>query len=308
MLTVVTYHYVRPLARTRYPAIKGRDLEEFRSQVRYLRAHYHPVTAADVIAAWHGDDSLPERALLLSFDDGYLDHYTYVAPILDEMGMSGVFACVAMALLDRRVLDVNKIHFVLATAAEPRRLLDRCLQLVRPYRKRFRLADDATLISANTRASRFDAVEVVVLKRLLQVGLPAEVRRSVIDCLFREDVTDDETAFAEELYLSVDQARALARHGFTLAHHSYSHPWLGEASDDAQADEITRGLEVLHGVGLPSRNWVMCYPYGSRDDRLDVRLAHAGCALGLTTRSATATLADPALQIPRLDTNELPLE
>ena len=35
-LTVIMYHYVRDLKHSRYPDIKGLQVEEFRGQIQYL--------------------------------------------------------------------------------------------------------------------------------------------------------------------------------------------------------------------------------------------------------------------------------
>ena len=90
-LTIVMYHYVRELERTRYPAIKGRRTSEFRAQLAWLRRHHTPVTMAEVVHASRSGDPLPPRAVLLTFDDGYADHYTNVFPLLFDAGVQGAF-------------------------------------------------------------------------------------------------------------------------------------------------------------------------------------------------------------------------
>jgi hypothetical protein len=61
-LSIVMYHYVRDLARTRYPAIKGRDLTAFRGQLDYLARRHTLVTAEQVVAAVKGGEPLPDNA------------------------------------------------------------------------------------------------------------------------------------------------------------------------------------------------------------------------------------------------------
>src|SRR5688572_27889430 len=89
--SIVMNHYVRELRHARYPGIKGLDVEGFRGQVDYLRRHYNVVTMEDVVAALNDGDPLPEKPALLTFDDGYLDHFTNVFPILHERGLQGSF-------------------------------------------------------------------------------------------------------------------------------------------------------------------------------------------------------------------------
>src|ERR1017187_10416711 len=118
-ITIVMYHYVRDLARTRYPAIKGRDLSSFRRQLDYIARHHSVVTAEEGVAAIREGEPLPDNAAWLTFDDGYSEHYSVVFPLLHERGWQGSFFPTARAVRDRELLDVNRIHFILAVSPDP---------------------------------------------------------------------------------------------------------------------------------------------------------------------------------------------
>ena len=91
-LTAVMYHFVRDLAHSPYPEIKGLTIDEFRGQVAYARRHFTPIGVEDVLAAIDDPErTLPPRSLLLTFDDGYRDHCDNVVPVLREYGMSACF-------------------------------------------------------------------------------------------------------------------------------------------------------------------------------------------------------------------------
>src|SRR6185437_2289029 len=84
-VTIVTYHYVRELKRSRYPEIKGLDIQEFVEQVDYIRRYYQPITMEDLIAvARSRSENLPSNAILLTFDDGYIDHFEAVLPVFEK--------------------------------------------------------------------------------------------------------------------------------------------------------------------------------------------------------------------------------
>ena len=56
---------------------------ELVAQFNWLRAHgYRPVSLDDIVAAREGRRPLPDKAVLLTFDDGYLSTYTRVFPLL----------------------------------------------------------------------------------------------------------------------------------------------------------------------------------------------------------------------------------
>ncbi len=119
-VTIVMYHYVRELGRSRFPEIKGLSLERFSRQLDHIQANYTPVTVEMILDALKSpEQSLPPNALLLTFDDGYSDHFTNVFPLLDARGIQGCFFPPARAILEHKVLDVNKIHFVLAAVRDP---------------------------------------------------------------------------------------------------------------------------------------------------------------------------------------------
>ena len=92
-LTVVMYHYVRRIAESRYPEIKGLELELFVEQLEFFAKHYNVVTMEQVLAAKYHNQALPEKALLLTFDDAYAEHFTHVYPIFEENGYAGFFLC-----------------------------------------------------------------------------------------------------------------------------------------------------------------------------------------------------------------------
>src|SRR5690242_8239725 len=90
-LTIVMYHYVRPIAGSRYPRIRGLELADFEGQLDYIERHHRVVSMAQVLAAARGETSLEPGSVLLTFDDGYLDHYQHVFPVLAHRRMAGVF-------------------------------------------------------------------------------------------------------------------------------------------------------------------------------------------------------------------------
>jgi peptidoglycan/xylan/chitin deacetylase (PgdA/CDA1 family) len=64
---------------------------ELRAQVRWLaHAGYEAVTLGRVFDAWHGRATLPQRPVVLSFDDGYRSHLTAALPILAARRWPGV--------------------------------------------------------------------------------------------------------------------------------------------------------------------------------------------------------------------------
>jgi peptidoglycan/xylan/chitin deacetylase (PgdA/CDA1 family) len=307
-VTIVMYHYVRDLERSRFPAIKGLSVERFRRQLDYIQVRYTPIAVEDLLEAVSspGKD-LPPNPILLTFDDGYSDHFATVFPLLHARGIPGCFFPPAQAILEHKVLDVNKIQFVLAVVPDAAALLDQVFSSLDELRSEHPLKTREDYLLAMTEEHRYDTREVTVLKRLLQRELPAPVRAEIVQRLFAAHVTADEAAFACELYMSVDQIDCMRSHGMHIGSHGYSHVWLDHVSAETQSVEIDRSLEFLQKIGVARDDWTMCYPYGGFNDSLLQILRARQCRLGFTVAARIADLdVDDRLTLPRLDTNDLP--
>ena len=65
--------------------------EEFAAQLDYLQAQgYTTITLKDFMYAVRGYRPLPEKPIVLTFDDGYADNYTKMLPILEAHNMTAV--------------------------------------------------------------------------------------------------------------------------------------------------------------------------------------------------------------------------
>ncbi|MBA3454742.1 MAG: polysaccharide deacetylase family protein [Deltaproteobacteria bacterium] len=307
-ITMVTYHYVRDLPRTQYPRIKALLTSDFEQQLAYLTRFYRFVTVQDCLGAIYGGAELPANSALLTFDDGYMDHYQTVLPMLVERGIQGAFFPPAEAVMTEKVLSVNKIHLILAATLDHDALLEELLPLLDALRPEFGYEDNEALFQRLAIADRFDTAKIVFIKRVLQKGLPTVARDRIVDILFARHVSTDEAAVSRELYVSRDQLRTMAQQGMYIGNHGFNHVWLGEMPRAAQVEEIDRSLEFHAELGLGgTKDWVMCYPYGSYDDSLLSVIRERGCKLGLSSRMGVARLdRENAFTLERLDTNDLP--
>lgn len=307
-LTVVMYHYVRDLKQSRYPGIKGLELSRFRSQLRYLGDNYQFVTMAEVVHSLRTGAALPERAALMTFDDGYLEHYELCFPLLADAGIQGCFFPPVAPVRDRVLLDVNRVHFILAVK-DSETLAAAIDRQVEENRAAFHLQTVAEYRAEWAKPNRFDTAETIYVKRMLQVALPETLRNCIAQALFAQFVARDEDEFSAELYCSAEQLRDMQSAGMYVGSHGCDHVWLNAVDADKQRAEVLGSLEFLRSIGSPVDDyWAIAYPYGGWNESMLGILRETGCAAGFTTEPAVARLGDHApLLLPRLDTNDMPV-
>ena len=306
-LSIVMYHYVRDLKHTRYPGIKGLDIREFKEQIAYIDRHYQVVTMEEVIESLEYAKPLPKKALLLTFDDAYADHFDYVYPVLDKYKMQGSFYVPAKVIEEHTVLDVNKIHFILASVEDINVIIKELRRLLEKYRGDYGLKSFETYFEKLAVANRHDTKEVIFVKRLLQVELPEVLRNIIVNELFEHYTQLDEASFSRELYMDKEQLSHLLRQGMHIGNHGYDHYWWDRLDEVALTQELDRSLDFMEKLGVDMQRWTACYPYGGYKDETMEVLKQRGCKLAVTVEAEIADVSkEQRFNLPRLDTNDLP--
>lgn len=304
-LEIIMYHYVRPISSSSYPRIKGLEVEGFVRQIKYLRKNKNIVSTSDVVRAVSGKIALPDNSVWLTFDDGYKDHYEYVAPILEKFGFDAVFFPVSDTYTSNKLLDVNAIHYILASINREEDLIS----LLRDEMsgEGYSYKEFESLWDSVNKSSRYDSENVMFFKKVLQRELPIGVRHRVLENIFGTVVGKTQSNLSKELYMSESEILSLADRGFTIGSHTASHKWLNHLSRDEQKNEIDKSLDALSKIRGTLDNWTMCYPYGGyNEDTLDL-LKDANCALAVTTRVGAVNIStEHKYRLPRLDTNDFP--
>ncbi|MFC7286519.1 poly-beta-1,6-N-acetyl-D-glucosamine N-deacetylase PgaB [Herminiimonas glaciei] len=95
---VLCYHDVRDNVRETFkvwPEATAVDTRDLAAQLSWLDQNgYHPVSLQQIIDARAGKKPLPEKAILLTFDDGFESMYTKVFPLLKQFGFPALIAIV----------------------------------------------------------------------------------------------------------------------------------------------------------------------------------------------------------------------
>jgi peptidoglycan/xylan/chitin deacetylase (PgdA/CDA1 family) len=107
---ILMYHYIRvppSYAGDRIGWGLSTSPDDFKLQMDYLDQHrYHPITLTQLRAYLNGGRTLPDRPVVLTFDDGYLDLYTQAFPVLKHHRFKAV-AYIVSGFLDRSTTNVT---------------------------------------------------------------------------------------------------------------------------------------------------------------------------------------------------------
>lgn len=304
-LTIVMYHYVREIKNSRFPNIKGLEFDAFCRQLDFLSENYNFVNSKQLINHFSWGVDLPENPCWLTFDDGYKDHFKYVYPELSKRKIEGTFFIPTLPVSDHLILDVNKIHFILACSPSTKKIIDNVESIA--LSQGIKESELINLKNTYAKKGRYDNEETVYIKKMLQHALPQKIRENVINDLFLKFVTNDEASFAQDLYVNVEEIKMMQDDGMCIGNHGYSHKWLNKLNFKNQEFEIKKSLDFLRKNECCKEDWIMCYPYGGfNNDSLEILNKH-GCSLAVTTIVGKAKYGvDNKYKLPRMNTNDFP--
>ena len=300
---IVMYHYVRNIKKSKYPNLKGLEFSDFRKQIFYLKKNFNILSNNQFIEILNSRKIPKKKSILLTFDDGYRDHFEYVFPFLKKQDVSAVFYPPIMCVRNKAVLDVNKIHFILAKEENRDKILD----LIFLYVKKILNKNPQQIgIEKINLLSRYDDKKSILIKRLLQHHLPLPYRKKIVDKIFKHIVNYSEEEFSKILYMNKNNIQELYKNNFSIGSHGYNHYWWEKINKNEQEMEIKKSINYFKKIKVFDKNFSVCYPYGSYNLQTLNLLKKYKIKFALTTRVGSINKKNikKVYELPRFDTND----
>lgn len=300
------YHYIRDFSNTDFPKINGLDIRKFEFQINYLKKNFNIINPQEVHEIVLNKKIFNKRDCWLTFDDGYIDHYIYALPILESNKIKATFFPPVKTTLNKTVLDVNKIHFIIASTSDHESILKKIYN----YYNLYKTSSDKsfnTIVSKIKIKSRYDSKNVELIKRLLQFGFSKKLKKKICNLLFKEYVNSDEKIFSKKLYMNISQLNKIYRLGHEIGIHGYDHIWLEYLKKKDQSIEIRKAIEFWKQKKLIKKNFSISYPYGSYNKSTIDLMNYFKCNIAVTSKPrAVSNKNYKKYELPRFDTNDFP--
>lgn len=301
--TIVMYHYVRDMDKTDYPGIKGLLVKDFIKQIDYICKNYSVIKLDDYVELVKAKKLIPDNACILTFDDGFKDHYTNVFPILKSKKLPAVFFPITQPLAESIVPVVHKVHFLLAKIGSKVLAKEFNETLKNKYpelAKKYFVGGEAV----EGRKYKWDDFLTSNLKWAISV-LPKDQKKEILNLIFGQ-YFKNEKKFCEELYMNWDDMKNMLEWGMAFGAHTHTHPMLAHLGKKEQLEETKNSKTILE-KGLKTKIKSFSYPYGDFDEITVDILKNQGFDCGLTAdKGINAVSIAEIFALKRLDTNDLP--
>ena len=246
------YHYVRPYE-ANYPHFNNLDTQTFKRQLDYFKKKYGFISKKDYIYAIKNKVNID--GVVLTFDDGFKDHYSYVMPELIKRGLWGVFYISTGIYRKNKLLGVHRVHYLKGKYGADK-ILDGVLSEVEDY-----MLDHNTIEEFDKEIylhSNYEDNEKQ-LRRLLNYFIKYEYRDAILDTIMKKFF--DENELFSNVYLSIKEIQELSSNGNIIGSHTVSHSVLSRLTYNEQFDEIKDSFDFINQI--VNQNYKsFCYPYG----------------------------------------------
>lgn len=278
------YHSVLPDPSEQADSLGGIVHSEavFRAQTELLAREFAPISLDRVLKHLHEGEQLPPRAVVVTFDDGYVDNYEVAMPILNQFAVPATF-------------------YVTVDCVEARRL---------PWPSRLRFAFRNTKLSAwtspsskNWRLSNPEETEQAYLATCdlccqlsgrAQEEFVSRIERELAACLPIQ---------SGSLMMTYDQLRQLARHGHIVGSHTMTHPNMAYLKEGEAGREFAESKQLLESqLAEPVKHF--SYPCPALSPHWSERTVEqsrtTGYETAVTTNSGLARNGDNPLCLKRI--------
>lgn len=239
---ILTYHRVDVADDKPWldPAHISASPEMFEAHMRLISNKYHPVTMEDVLTAAQNGKPLPENAVLVTVDDGYLDFEEIIYPIARQYGVQPT--------LFIPTAYVGRACFF---------WWDKLYQAVF-YARESTLKTPIGLLAVKTPEEKRKAVSR--LARYVK-SRPAGIAQELVETLYARS----QSPFAPRVCtLSWETLHSLSQSGVAIAAHTHTHRVLTRVST-AQARKEIRISQKMIARHVEHTLPVFAYPDGKQD-------------------------------------------
>jgi peptidoglycan/xylan/chitin deacetylase (PgdA/CDA1 family) len=303
MLIAVNFHYIRNDFNTKYPGIFGITPVQFEEQLIRLSKIGEFVSASQIRDNLVNGGPLPDKSILVTFDDGLQEQYNLALPVLNKLGIPAMFYVNTQNLVEPKISPVHKFHLLFANV-----LFDEIEQQILKYAYQF--FGKSALKENNSTALahyNYDPPQNAIVKYFINFNLDFEEQSKVADELFHHFFPGQEETIWRNLYMDKDQVKKLGEMKY-LGSHSHRHIPLGLYQKEIIEKDIQQSSKIIKDI-TGSYPFSISYPYGSIEassEQVHKTAAENGFIFGFTMERAGNSNFENPLALARFDCNDLP--
>ena len=252
----IMYHYIRQKEKD-LPFLKFLNIKNFKKQLDYFAKKNSFITKKEFKEAIINKKYLGKK-VILTFDDGLIDHYNYVLPELKKRNLWGIFFIPSGQFKEKKLLHPHRVHFLLGKYGGEFMLKE----LKKILTNDMVLKENIEKFESKIYYDQNNDSFTETFKKKLNYLLDKNYRESVIQKLTELFLNEEE--IFKRFYLTEEMIREMVNAGMSIGSHSVNHPILSELDDSKQEIEISDSSKFIDKFLNKNDLRIFCYPYGHK--------------------------------------------
>jgi peptidoglycan/xylan/chitin deacetylase (PgdA/CDA1 family) len=247
-LTILLYHGVTKCRSIgiENASKKHISLNDYHEQMLFLKKHANILSMDDVINHYKENLSFPERAVAITFDDGFENNYTNCLPIIDEMNISTTF------YISSGMIDSDEMFWV--------DKIEDCINLT--SQKEIQVESNGKSLLLDLKSNESKIISLMKIKKICKLA-NNESKDDLIEQVISQTKVNPSIDHAEN-YKVLNWNQLKEMHGneaVIIGGHSLKHEILSSLSDNHMKENIKESLRLLNSNLMTITNHYS-YPEG----------------------------------------------
>ena len=288
-LLVVTYHRISELLDSDDPLKVS--VSTFEKQILHLKANYSIISAKDLNNVILGRTMLPDKACLITFDDGWKDNYTHAFPVLRKHGIP------ALIFISTDFIGTGKSFWY--------ERLKRVLMEVRDSEEMVKISDEwphpVVAQILNIIKSSLDKRPPLIYDLIESLKeFPDEKIEMLLQCLEINVVYPADSA---PLMLSWNDVIEMYQNGISFGSHTKSHSILTLMDVEIVSHELTDSKRIIEEKIGESIHF-FAYPNGNYNELISIIVKNSNYKAAFTCDPAINYGFQTPFKLKRLNMSE----
>jgi peptidoglycan/xylan/chitin deacetylase (PgdA/CDA1 family) len=238
------------------PYFRHLHIDDFTKQLDYFGGEYGFVSKEEFKELL--SSTMPTtKGVVLTFDDGFKDHYHYVLPELLKRGLWGIFYIPTSPFITRRLIDVHRIHLLVGKHGGTV-IADAIREIITEDMLSHAHVEE---FLTETYKGLNNSASTNYVKRLLNYFIDYKYRQSVLDELM-STYYPNEDDLVQDFYMTEAELAHMHYSGMVLGSHTVTHPVMSKLTIEEQEKEIVSSFQMIESITGKHALRTFCYPYG----------------------------------------------
>jgi peptidoglycan/xylan/chitin deacetylase (PgdA/CDA1 family) len=246
--------------------------QSFEKQLEYLCSHYEIIDLEILANYLHTGKTLPSKAVIITFDDGFKDNYLYAYPLLRKYGCPATIFLTVDAIGTKRVPLYSQIIWLFSYLSS-----------------NFNKIEIPAVGILHLGSLTGKAMAITKVNKKLRELSPKQREIFLKELLKYTNFEFPESVLDSEVYLSWADIREMKNDKITFGSHSLTHPFLPLLSLNEARWEINYSKKRIEEE-IGQRVVTFSYPFGGYNTRIMEIVRNSGYLCAVTNIPTVVTL------------------